>query len=676
MSYLPSEPTTFINIKLTDAGRRLLSLGQLTFNKAVFSDREIDYGIDRTGAYHIDCCNKILSPKDDNPTYISPVNFDGSAAQNIIIGSSRKIITATSESIGFFTGSTNSWAYDSNEYIGYAKLSYSSSTIIGTNKINITGGTYFPTGGELVYIPWQPINNSGFTYSANDLVYSANSTVALWYRVLSSDTGTTAVYLDRPVPNFGITTASTQALNVYFYPFNGVEVYYGSAATVNTSVWNMNIVRTSSLIGTDSYTSGYTTYGSIEYNGTKQYLGFTGDTNKIGIVHYTNEFTGNTYAEQLIEKSVIVDIPNIMWHRNSASPGQGVGYGLRLTDAGGPTIFDSVSQTKYRPLRDGNSSLDFEVGRVYHKLKLIVITDPELLASLTYKSNRNYTLPELTIGTSPVPKPPLTTGTGLLETGYTYFITYKTNSNYQSSSGVSYGYPEVLPCDYVQKIDGALDGNGNPQFLKAYFSNSFFPYLRTSAGMVTYSGTGWNANSVQLLLNKVSLTAYPSPTLQNIPTDTWKLISGSGTTIPGNGIFTGTTGEISINPMDLASYQFIISQEDYDSGSTYTLSTAFTTNTNVSSSGLTFGSEAFFFGNIRADILATTFKTVMTALAPDQSYNASDNETFDSLLDSNTYITEIGILNNNNILVALGKPTYPIKKNAGRYLTFQLEIDF
>ena len=50
MSFLPKEPTTFINIKLTDAGRRLLSLGRLTYDFAGLSDREINYGIDRQRA--------------------------------------------------------------------------------------------------------------------------------------------------------------------------------------------------------------------------------------------------------------------------------------------------------------------------------------------------------------------------------------------------------------------------------------------------------------------------------------------------------------------------------------------------------------------------------------------------------------------------------------------------
>ena len=62
MSFLPKEPTTFINIKLTDAGRRLLSLGRLTFDKAALSDREMNYSVDRTGFYNIEN-NRVLSPR-------------------------------------------------------------------------------------------------------------------------------------------------------------------------------------------------------------------------------------------------------------------------------------------------------------------------------------------------------------------------------------------------------------------------------------------------------------------------------------------------------------------------------------------------------------------------------------------------------------------------------------
>ncbi len=681
--YLLNEPQTFINIKLTDDGRRLLSLGRLTFNKALLSDREINYGIDRTGAYDIGCCNRIIAPKDAAPTFALPVSFDGSDAVAITVGSARQIITAQTETTGFFTGSTSgtTWAIDFDEYLGSNTIDYSLYTPDGTNNVTVAGGGtgYFPFAGDLMYVPWEPVSASGLTYDSSTTVNSGTPFNNLWYRVLSANTGTSVVTLDRNVPNFG-TPSTSQIINTYFYPFNGIENYYGSAATVDTRVWNMNIIRTSSVEGTNTLISGYTTYGSIQYNGTKQYLGFGSETRQFGVIHYTNEYTGNTYAEQLVEKTVVLDVPNIMWHRAPGSAGQVINFGIKLQDYAGSTIFDNAAQTTYRELRDGSTESDYVVGRVYHKLKMIIITDPELLTALTYKSNRSYTLPGLNLDSSASPNTSCSTTTldtsnttGLLESGYTYFVTYITNSNPIYSSGTSYGYPQSLPCQYIQRIDGTVDSLGNPQYLRAFFNTSFFPYLRNSSGMDSFSGTGWNANKVQLLVNKVNTSINPGVNLDTIPTDGWRLMSSGST---GNGLYTGATGSLTIDPANLVGFQFIVSQEDWNSGSTYTLDSTFYDNNDINESGLTFGNESFFFGNITTAIMATSFKSVMTVLAPDPNYNTSNNSSFNGLLDSDTYITEVGILNNDNVLVAVGKPTYPIKKNESRYLAFQLEIDF
>jgi hypothetical protein len=140
----------------------------------------------------------------------------------------------------------------------------------------------------------------------------------------------------------------------------------------------------------------------------------------------------------------------------------------------------------------------------------------------------------------------------------------------------------------------------------------------------------------------------------------------------GNGIYTGDTGDTTIDPLKLAGFQFVVSREDYDSGTTYSLNSSFTNQ----AANLTFGDESFFFGNVSTGILSTTYKSVMTVLAKNTEYNTTINPTFNSSLNTNIYITEIGIFDNDDNLVAIGKPTTPIKKNDGRYLAFQLEIDF
>jgi hypothetical protein len=682
MGYILNEPKTFINVKLTDAGRRQLSLGSLNFTSAVLSDREINYGIDRTEKYDI-INNRIISPVDTEPGF--SINFDSTNAiplEGNQLVSAKQFATGATGSYGMFTGTTissASTAIDTTKLLGnFNTTTYTTSPMGGGTSVLLDnpGGSYFPNAGDLVFIPWEPIQNSGATYTSA-IVPSGNPTVSLWYRVTYTN-GSDTIYLDRPTPDFA-SQANAQTINTYFYPYNGPESYYGTGSTINPEVWNMNIVRTQSVEGTPDLASGYTSYGSIEYNGTKSYLGFNGNTVAVGILHYTNEYTGNTYAEQFVETSVRVDLPYLMWHNSTQDNGGGLEFGVTLYDVQGITSTDTLSNSTYRDLRDGVSTTSKIVGRVYHKLKLMVITDAELLTAMTYKSNRNYTLPELNLNLSSTPKYPLTTiqATGLCKSGKTYFATYITESDSTYSSGSTFGYPQALHCGYVQQIDGETDTNGNNQFLTATFPTNSFPYLRSSVNMDAtspFSGTGWNANKVQLLVSEQDTNTSLSEirTLSDIAATDWKLISD----VVGNGIYTGDNGDLTIEPNKLNGYQFTISQEDYDSGTTYVLDSIFTTNDDHSLTGLTFGDESFLFGNVDADILSTTYKTVITTFAKNDSFNSSNNSTFDNVLDNNTYITEVGILDNSGNLVAAGKPTYPIKKNEGRFLTFQLQIDF
>lgn len=678
MSYIVQEPSNFINIKLTDTGRRLLSLGALTFNSIIFSDREVNYYLGRNNMYDI-CRNRILAPKDDQP-FISNASIQsngvsGASITSQNLTSAKQITSAMTSSVGFFSGNSYNWQIKTgmtpgDAYsIGSAEIDYSTAIPSGTTEIGVSIGGYTAKTGDLVYIPWEPPQYSAITNNTTN-VYSGRPEVALWYRV-QGVTGNT-LGLDRPTPNFGSSpiVGSAQKIKAYFYPYGEIETFYGSAVTVNCGVWNMNIARTSSEMGTMPSMSGYTTYGSIEFNGTKQYLGFGYETKAFGIIHYTNKYSGNTYAEQFVPGTVKLEIPNIMWHRSySVSVGQEMTYGITLYDYYGNDIFDNVAQTTYRELRDGVSSTSFVVGRVYHKLKIIVITDQELLTALTYKSNRNYTLPELTLSTMPSI---LGSISGFCKSDYVYYVTYLTSSNpYQD--GVSYGYPQSLPCSYIQMVSGNTDAvTGLHSVLKANFSTLSFPYMRSSANLTALSGTGWNANSVQLIFQEYPISA--STNISNLPTNQWKIFTG------GNGIYTGETGSTTINPADLQGHVFTLNQSDYYSSATYSFAgqySAFTTNIDsYYGSGLTFGDEAFFYGNLTTGIQANVFKTVITIYAMNDEYNSSLNSTFDSLYNDSTFITEIGILNSNGELVAVAKPAYPIKKNDSRYLAFQLELDF
>jgi len=406
------------------------------------------------------------------------------------------------------------------------------------------------------------------------------------------------------------------------------------------------------------------------------------ETRAVGFVHYTNAGTGNTDGEQLIPKSTIVDLPLIMWHRYKVNPGEGVVKGARFTDNRSAIYYDSTAHTPYTLLMEDDTFGGSQaVGRVYFRLKLIALTDPELLTALSYKSNRNWTLPPLNVSLVQEPKNPLTnlTASGMCESGKTFYVTYRAIMD-QPISTTSFGYAPIMHCNYVQKISGFTDNNGLSYYLSARFPALAFPFMRRSTDFTSFTGYGWTCNKVQLLVAKVN--SEDDMGLGYIPTNSWRAISDL--TIGGNGIVSGSSYSATVDPSELIGHQFIVSNEDYVSGSTYDLSEhypGFFTNTDYKSTtdnqlGLTYGNEILFPGVIKTVIAATAFKTTWKVVAPSSEFNSSLNTTFDGTVNESTYITEIGIFDDQQQLVGWAKPTWPIKKNQARHLTFELEFDF
>lgn len=704
MPFIQPEPFTFFNIKLTDHGRRKASEGNLKFKSLVISDSEIDYSINRNNNYNF-FNNKILDISEFYPdtsifsfnggTFTSNLmGSDGSSydlqnESNFDITTERIILTASSSSttISNVVSMTKTLAYGSN------------SSNWGTNKITIGGGGT-PTVGQIIAIPWVSPDYSG---SYNPTTMPQNDPCVLsFYKIISAVTAGSVYLVDRPIPDFG--TGAFPILTCQIFNDNLIENYLGSGTTSDPGIWNMNIVRTNTVMGTvfntDLSVSGYSCYGSIEFNGSKRYFGFKNELPVFGIIHYTNKWTGNTYAEQFVEGTFEMNLPGIMWHHNynayynndpsnifSSYNGMGTTWGLYLSDSTGDTKYDSFTKTTYRELYDNRSSKPISVGRVYHKLQLIIITDQELLTALTYKSNRNYTLPDFNVSFSDMPQqgyypPGYFSGSsfsGLTLTGFTaspfvtdgndYFITYIAENDVYNS-GISIGNAPSLPCGYIKKIRGQLDFNGNKQYLKIRFPNSdSFPYMRddNELSLINY-GTGWNANTVQILINIQPAGLFE---VGDVPYMDWIRVSDK--TLGGNGVYRASDyGMNTIDPKLLNSFEFVIAGEDINSGSTYVINTGFTANQTF----LNFGDECFVYGTIKTGVASVVYKSSIIVYLDDSQLNSSQNSTFRPDVDKSTYITEIAVLGEDNSVLAVGKPTYPISKNNVRWLTLKLDIDF
>lgn len=698
MAFIQKEPTSFISVKLTNIGRKKLALGSLNFAKAVVSDREINYAFNRrypntsyfstlqpnVNDYWDFCSNRILEPVDKHPA-LPLNNYNGTPPYGLDgkIFVSKSIITAQTQSTGFWSATTSNGNVE--DYILHPDRYLLSGSVLtselnGSTQFEIVGTSLPAPGSLLLMRNYAPVNNS-----PNE--YSSSAFIDLFYRVIDTGDTPNTIQVDRPLPNFD---DGSEEIYWYSYPFQGISSWYGSGTSQNTPVWNLNITRTSREIGMKDAAVGansgqsYTTFGSVEYNGAKQFFGFENDVRQVGFIHYTNEYTGNTYAEQLLPGSTTLDLPSILWHRKESNPGSGATGGHRFTDEGSNVFYDQIAQTSYTLLKDDVGTNALAVGRVYYKLKIIVITDPELLTAMSYKSGRNWTLPPLVVGTQSVPNSPLTieSASGLCRSDYNYYVTYHfvNNGPYDSTSNL--GYQQSFPCGYIRKVEGFTDMDGNSQFLSCTFPNKSFPYLRNQAQFTSFSGTGWSANKFQILVQEVHKDEDPG--IDGLHPGRWS--GASDIDSYGNGVYSGLTTHNTIDPTFLQAHQFIISLEDIISGDTkydasetsqtYRITTGFTNTDYINSNGLTLGNEDFLFGNITTKIVATSFKTVFTIEIKDNELNASNSGGFDGEKDENAYITEIGILSSDGEVVAVGKPTFPIKKNSSRYLTFQLELDF
>jgi len=680
MAFIPKEPTNFLSIRLTNVGRRMASLGKLTFSYAAVSDREIDYRFAVEEDYN-HSCNRVLMTKDAAPD-LPYQNFDGTAPISLAgsLYSDKKIVTATTASYGMFSaftggereGTFTGWTINSDMSLAVANTT--TEWLNGDTDVLLTTGTP-PDSGIVAFVG----NKTRFgVTSVSTVGLTDQSNVVLWYRY--SAITSSVIRLDRNAPAFD-DAANIKGIGVFFAPWSGADTYYGMGPSSASPVWNMNIVRTSTEIGTSANNLRYTQYGSLEYNGAKRYFGFDSETRAVGFVHYSNHDTGNTFGEQFVPKSTVVDLPLIMWHRYKIPPGQARVKGVRFTDRNSNIYYDSTAHTPYTQLiEDDIFGASQVVGRVYFRLRIIVFTDQEILTALSYKSNRNWTLPPLSLSLVQNPHPPLTTLTssGMCESGKTFYVTYRTISD-QPISNTSFGYGPSIHCNYIQKIKGYTDENGLSYYLAAQFPTFAFPHLRRSTEFVAFTGLGWTANKVQLLVAKVD--DEDDYGVGYVPTNSWVAISDL--TVGGNGIVSGCSYSATVDPAELAGHQFIVSNEDYLSGTTYDLADHypdFFTRTNFNGPeeelGLTYGNETYFPGVVQTVMAATVFKTTWKVVLPDTEFNSSLNTTFNGTLNNSTYITEIGIFDDMGQLVGVAKPTWPIRKNQGRYLTFELEFDF
>jgi len=667
MSYIIKNANPFASTKLTEKGREKLAKGQLTFTSWAIGDSEINYNREVfVDDATLSGTSKILRPRDRQPDLKYFINT-GAPSPLIAFGANdvrciKAIVNNEATERGHFTGNLTSGfttdithsAYTRN----YGQLSYSAFT--GTTTVDMTN-----TGVEVGDFVLFKIGYSDLT---NEI-----PTPHLWFKAQSVVTG--VVTFDRPVPNLASGSVS-------YIIYKGGELYdnepdavsywdtgtlsFDSACDITVTdvpFWNMNHVHSEDILGITGTTEyeRHEKFGSYDYLGEKNnYLFTPSDFNKsVGIIHYTNKTISNLYGEYFfIEsgKEVKVHLPDLMYHRRVFS-GSTSGNKMGMTFiSDGSTISVGTNGLNYINLIEEPtlvSGTPLVVGRVYPSLKIIVFTDSEILAAMSYKSNRNWTLPKLTLGLS---NPFGGVGTGTLGANKSMYVTYAIDND--SGSGIQ----SSLPCQNYSVITNNNTVSKDVQF--NIENLELLPYMRND----DVSG-GFYGDTLKVLYQITDIGVRPT-------TDNWLEMDYTSSVISGATI--NVSKLESQNPLTLAP-TFVIDATRVATPKTYSIINTLNMAPTLSPDNLQFGDERFFYGNIETFIGATIYKTLFKITINASNFNKTTNLTRSADPATNPptiRVSEVGIYDTNGDLVIISKLSKPIKLTPGNTVMIELSMDF
>jgi hypothetical protein len=672
MSYIIKSSNPFASTKLTEKGREKLSKGQLTFNSWAIGDSEINY----TREVYVDDATvsgttKVLRPKDRQPDLKYFIN-SGGATPLVAFGAGdvrciKAVINNEADERGFFTGNLTSGYESRTDLTGYfVTLGVIDYTVVsGGTTLNISGLANGATEGDLILLK---IGYSGLT--------NTTPTPHLWYKIQSIIAGN--IVVDRTLPT--LTSGS-----VTYMIYKGGEIYdnepdaisywdtgtlaFDSSCDITTSdvpVWNMNNVYSEDILGITGTTEyeKHINFGSYDYLGQKNnylYDPANGFKQAIGVIHYTNKTISNLYGEFFFidsgAKTVKLHMPDIMYHRrNFTGSTTGDKMGMSFI-ASGATTSVGINGLNYVNLIEDPTLIEgipSVVGRVYPDLKIVTIDNPELLAVMSYKSNRNWTLPRLNLTLA---NPSGGVGTGTLSPNETMYVTYSIDN----SNGI--GITSSLPCQNYATI---INSNTTTKDVQFNINDiDLLPYMRDNS-----SGDGFYGNTFKVIYQKTIGGARPT-------SNGWKVIDFSSSVNGGGAMVLPLVLETQ-NPLAVTPI-LQIGQINNGTASTYSVINTLSMAPTLSPEILQFGDERFFYGNVEAFIGATIFKTLFKITINASNFNQTTNITRSNDPTTNPptiRATEVGIYDASGDLVIISKFSKPINLTAGNTIMVELSMDF
>ena len=428
-----------------------------------------------------------------------------------------------------------------------------------TTSLMNTGYTQNVKQGDYLFLKF--LQHDYYTgHTANLTPYiDADPIQYLMYQITSVNSGTDLVLtgitnnqminfgLDRNLPPFakncrvkGFIYPGTNTIPDYYdkttpiaYWSNGVLDFTSDPSQrtkVDVPVWNMNIVNIRDLAGLDltkykdsEYSNGKNYEGTvIEYQylsnvyltvnpltivtgttkGNSQVTGYTQTINKVGIIHYTNNTIDNFYGEGFYENSLTLTLPYLMWHKQQFG-GTGLGNTIGYTFICDSTLKTINGTVQYYDLIDQEADANV-VGKVLINEKIILIEDPELITAMSYKANRNWTLPTPKVSLVDVGHCVGANIGGALQPNEAIHLSYYL-TNSKNVTGIQCENYQTMENVYTKAQDILF------QFPKKATTTTYseFSYLKDYG---SENGLGFSADNIYLLWQKTAIGEVPDPT--------------------------------------------------------------------------------------------------------------------------------------------------------------------
>lgn len=513
----------------------------------------------------------------------------------------------------------------------------------------------------------------------------------------------------------------------------------------DVKIWNMNIPWTENPAGLiSSQYDDYTKFGSISYIGQKEYLGYTTnsqtstddvyfynslgekkivepeDQKAIAIIHYTNQtidfFYGEKFAMQPFDSQNVENtqgqarnfklyIPTLIWHKN---PECCFGQTFYVDPPGfdGKNLFQvqytksNISSNMNQPgLRYFNlwdtfpqaNGLPSRIGKVYPDSQTIVIDDEEILSALSYKSNRNWTLPAPQVSLITPNTCGTSNTTGILTgSSETLWVTYRLSNNYDFTNSLHSNYytsvvgtkifctpdtPQNVAVRFGSEFSCLVQPGYSPTTTTTTH-NSTTTTTSTSSPLTTtttHNGfttttthcptcvvpQGFYATKFQVLAQKTLVGQRPNP-------QSWKLID-----------FTDQIDNMFINGYvtqeSLTATTFVVTSENYTSAPFYNLNDYIDlVPVNTTGPKLNFGDEYYFYGSLDTDIEATIYEMKYKINLSSSEFLVSQNPTWS--FGTKSYVTEIALLDENKDILVMSKLQSPVLRQGIQQYVIKLDL--